>query len=395
MFSDFFFKEYEKEYKKEKTLGHVEKGVLGKTILAKKKQGNDLIKEGTLVVIKHIELSRNREKAKNELANIRLEAARLKKLVHPFIVRYLDEHESGKQDSRFPENFGSIMPIYEKLKNETETTKKEPLPWYVQNETPSKSPIKRTNTLPVKPNYKEHNFAQRMASSPNLFLMQEYSTDQEHIQYKLSEIERRKQQFQKECENHIQKGNELTREKQELEQKLAELTKRVDDWNDSQKKLNDENRRLIEQETELKRSLHEEKKPQKLENYHRDLGKDLTRMLRRQISMNDQYYKVDFIPERKYIEMSEEELRELGDSSYDLDVITQVTIELDIRNSSSKNGVRYLKFVDGRINDQIDVIHQTMTWVEPEKSLYKTTGNLPENAVKISEDEFNQAAYNK
>ena len=64
MFSDFFFKEYEKEYKKEKTLGHVEKGVLGKTILAKKKQGNDLIKEGTLVVIKHIELSRNREKAR-------------------------------------------------------------------------------------------------------------------------------------------------------------------------------------------------------------------------------------------------------------------------------------------------------------------------------------------
>ena len=193
----------------------------------------------------------------------------------------------------------SIMPIYEILKNETETTKKEPQRevWYVQNETPSKSPIKRTNTLPVKPNNKGHNFAQRLASSPNLFSMQEYSTDQETIQYKLSEIERRKQQFQIECENHIQKGNELTREKQELEQKLAELTKRLDDWNDSQKKLNDENRRLLEQETELKRSLHEEKKPQKLEKYHRDLGKDLTRMLRRQISMNDQYYKVDFIPE--------------------------------------------------------------------------------------------------
>ena len=40
--------------------------------------------------------------------------------------------------------------------------------------------------------------------------------------------------------------------------------------------------------------------------------------------------------------MSEEELRELGDSSYDLDVITQVTIELDIRNSSSKVKQFYL-----------------------------------------------------
>ena len=59
-------------------------------------------------------------------------------------------------------------------------------PRYEQQEYESKSPIKRTNTLPVKQNYKEHNFAQRMASSPNLFSMQEDSTDREGFQYKLS-----------------------------------------------------------------------------------------------------------------------------------------------------------------------------------------------------------------
>lgn len=74
------------------------------------------------------------------------------------------------------------------------------------------------------------------------------------------------------------------------------MTKRLDDWNDSQKKLDDENRRLIEQEAELKRSLQKENKPT-VQNLHQDSVRKLGRMFRRQISMNDQYYKVDFIPE--------------------------------------------------------------------------------------------------
>ena len=109
MFSDIFFKEYEKEYKKKKTLGHVEKGVLGKTILAEKRKSNDLAKEGTLVVIKLIEMSRNKEKAKKELDNIKKEADALKKLEHPFILRYLDEHESLKQDAIRPKEFWIVM----------------------------------------------------------------------------------------------------------------------------------------------------------------------------------------------------------------------------------------------------------------------------------------------
>ncbi|CAG5091152.1 Oidioi.mRNA.OKI2018_I69.PAR.g12889.t1.cds [Oikopleura dioica] len=166
---------------------------------------------------------------------------------------------------------------------------------------------------------------------------------------------------------------------------------------------------LTEQEVELNRNLAglQERiknnfEPGVLDKFQRDLSDAIQGrpkippkpMFRRQISINDRYFKMDFTPERKYGSISENELHRLHDTSADLEVIRQTSIELKIRRSSSKvNGTRFMKFVNDRIEDQVELISNEKVFVDAANAQYERTGNLPRNAVEISEDEFNQAAY--
>ncbi|CBY21380.1 unnamed protein product [Oikopleura dioica] len=116
----------------------------------------------------------------------------------------------------------------------------------------------------------------------------------------------------------------------------------------------------------------------------------------------NEYFKISFEISSEYRGMNEQELRQTMDTSCDVDLLHDLHRELQRRlglngDHQAERGERYMKFVDNRIREQIDVANGTKKRILAnyvgDNVAYQRPEMLPREALRITEAEYETISY--
>merc|ERR1712037_166125 len=116
----------------------------------------------------------------------------------------------------------------------------------------------------------------------------------------------------------------------------------------------------------------------------------------------NEYFKISFEISSQYRTMTEQELQDSMNTSCDVNLLHDLHRELQRRlglngNRQNERGERYMKFVDNRIREQIDVANGTKKKILAnyvgDNVAYQRPEMLPRDAVRITEAEYEIISY--
>ncbi|CAG5108064.1 Oidioi.mRNA.OKI2018_I69.chr1.g3619.t1.cds [Oikopleura dioica] len=194
----------------------------------------------------------------------------------------------------------------------------------------------------------------------------------------------------------------------EVNRQRVDLTNRINNWNDEGREIKKNIEVLEKQQLELTQELYSIH-PSEVNDLNEQLS-NLTESMKtiRQDKnragpkdLQNTYYKTVFEPNSQFQNMTEQDIRQTMDTSCDVHLLRDLHLELEKRLGINQNqpqrGERYMKFVDNRIREQLDVVNGSVKKMFAnymgDNVAYQTPEMLPRDAVQITEAHYLSISY--